>query len=300
MGYTGSMRVSPSLIVPALAATLALGGCGGDDDPTASTGSAAPSTTTAAAGGTTTGSTTATTADGAAAGTPRERIAAISKALADVESYHIQGETTDEDGKATIEGDVDRTGNASISYELGGREIEIRVVSTLAYLRGNRRFWLDSAGGKGGEQGRKAAGALAGRWVKAPVAAAGVGDLLKELSPKQLSRCVGVGLGTLRDGGRTRVDGQEVDVLIDEGDKPGTTPGRLYTARSGPPLPLRVLQTGERRPGGTIDEECSNEDDSSTSSDLRLSRFGEPLEVEAPAGAIEIPSDGGTESPSTS
>lgn len=218
-----------------------------------------------------------------------------------MKSYHFVGETTDEDGEASIEGDVDAAGNAAFTYDLGGREIEVRIVSTLAYMRGNRRFWTDSAGGGGGgPRAEKVADALAGRWVKAPIAAFGVGDLLKELSPKQLSRCVGVGLGTLSDGGRDEVDGQEVDVLVDAGDEPGTTPGRLFTARSGPPLPLRVLQTGKRKPGGKVDEECDEPDSTSTASDLRLSKFDEPLEVQAPAGAIELPSEGGPESPATS
>lgn len=290
------MRVPASLLVPTLAAALALSACGDDDPgPSASTGSA-PAATTGA--GSATAATTTATAGGQ--GTPRERIAAVSKALAGVTSYRVAGTTTDEDGEATIRADVDATGNAAITYALDGREIEVRVVSTLAYMRGNRAFWQDSAGEDGGEQGRKVADALAGRWVKAPIAAAGVGELLKELSPKQLSRCVGVGLGTIRDGGRDEVDGQEVDVLVDAGDRPGTTPGRLYTARSGPPLPLRVLQTGGRRPGGTVDTDCQSEDDTSTASDLRLSRFDEPLEVRAPAGALELPSGGGDESPSTS
>lgn len=211
-----------------------------------------------------------------------------------MKSYHFEGTQTDEDGTAEIEGDVTAAGSTEFDLTMDDATVTFRVIGTTAYLRADAAYWRESAGA----QGDALAERLADRWVKSPSASVGIGELLDELSPRTLAACLAVGNGTLRDGGSADVGGRKADVLIDEGDKPGTTPGRFFTAADGPPLPVRVLQTGKRRPGGTLDPKCSEEDDTSSASDLQFSRFDEPVSIEAPKDAIEIPgADDGTATP---
>lgn len=301
-----TMRAPLPLLVPLAAAALAVTACGGDDtDAGTATGAAAPPSTTAPAppAGTTTAAASAPGDDAAAAEGTAGRLAAVGRALGSVKSYRFSGTETNEDGEATIRGDIDADGNAILAYDLGKSAFEVRVVSTVAYMKANRAFWRAS-GGEQGAKGREAeqvASLLAGKWVKMPLAETGVGASLERLAPRSLARCIDVDLGTLRDGGRAKVGDRAATVLIDEGDKPGTTPGRLFVAASGAPLPLRILQTGKRRPGGTVDERCEDaeDQDTSTASDIRLSRFDVPFEVRAPADAIEFPTGGGSEAPRT-
>ena len=81
-------------------------------------------------------------------------------------------------------------------------------------------------------------------------------------------------------------------VLVDKGNVPGTTPGKLYVATTGDPLPLRAIQTGPQAPGGTPDPRCheTKDDVNSTTrfSDLRLSNYDAKVQIEAPPGAVDL------------
>lgn len=281
-------------LLPLLALPLVLAACGGGDDDggasTASTGAQVTSTGAAPA-------TTSSTATTAGKADPAARLKDVAAAIRKVRSYHIEGDQTDDDGRAEIDGDVSATGDAEITYRLKGGEFEFRILGAEAYLRGNAAYWKSAGGAQGGALAEK----LADRWVKSPASAsADTAELIDQLRPSTLASCVDVGLGTLSDGGRATVGGTATDVIADAGDRPGTTPGKLFIAASGPPLPLRVLQTGKRTPGGKIDPKCQDEDDTSTASDLRLSRFDEPVDIETPKGAIELPDDGSGGAPAPS
>jgi hypothetical protein len=78
-------------------------------------------------------------------------------------------------------------------------------------------------------------------------------------------------------------------VVVDAGDKPGTTPGRLYVATRGESLPLRIESTGATRPGGLSDPRCggsSGVDDSGT--DVTFTSFNRRIRITAPSGAISV------------
>src|SRR5437764_268932 len=77
-------------------------------------------------------------------------------------------------------------------------------------------------------------------------------------------------------------------VAEDQGDRPGTNPGQLYVAASGPALPLRVLQTGPQKPGGSADPTCGGGSDTTKSADVRLSNFDKDVKISAPPGALDL------------
>ncbi|MEV4421465.1 hypothetical protein AB0L40_16000 [Patulibacter sp. NPDC049589] len=254
------------LLIPALLLPLALAACGGSDSD---------------GGGTTSGS----SASGSSSSDVTARLEASSKALAAVKSYHLVASQTDPDGYTTITGDITAEGRASVLVRLGPTALRLKVLPGAAYARGNAEYWTANLG----KDGKAVADRIADTWVKLPASSADVTDLLDGFAPKTLAACLLVGNGTLKAGPQESIDGTPADVLIDAGDQPGTSPSRLLTATSGPPLPLRVVQTGPRRPGGTPDKRCDDPDDRSTASEATLSAFDRPVTVEAPDGAIELP-----------
>ena len=168
---------------------------------------------------------------------------------------------------------------------MGRNVADLVVVDDVTYIKADRAYWLSQ--GKG-PTAAKVAELLAGHWAKLPASAAGgFKDDLEQLSPKGLAECVSRGNGTLRSGGEQTLDGKRVRVLIDEGDKPGTNPGKLYVAADGKALPVRETQTGKQKPGGT-DTRCGDPKSTTTHGDVRISRYDEPVEIKAPADALDL------------
>jgi hypothetical protein len=220
--------------------------------------------------------------------TPAQILADLQRDLAKVRSYHFTG--SEVDGRTTLRlaGDVSAAGRADITIRQGATVARVILLPPAAYIKANAAYWKAN----GGRHGPELADKLAGRWFKTNDRS--LRSLVADLLPKRLASCVSVGTGTLAKGGTSSVAGKRAVVVVDKGDKPGTTPGRLYVTTSAPILPLRILQTGKRRPGGHIDKRCQDANDTSTASDLRFTAFDEPLHIRPPHGALTVPSDNGT------
>jgi hypothetical protein len=75
--------------------------------------------------------------------------------------------------------------------------------------------------------------------------------------------------------------------LSNSGADTGTAPGKLYVAATGPTWLLRSIITGPRKPGGPA--ACANQPgDTPTAADLTLSEFNQPINITAPAGALDL------------
>jgi hypothetical protein len=201
-----------------------------------------------------------------------------------VESLHFAGDNVTPDGREVITGDLSADGRTRFTVTKDGGRAEAVIIAEKGYLRGDRAYW-EQIGAKG-----RSITLLAGRWVEAPKGS-GLEDLGALASPENLAYCLGVDLGTLTSKGTAELDGAPVDVIAVAGDKPGSAPGELSIAAKGPPYVLRALQTGPyREGGGRRDPRCDadNEPDDSTHSDIRLSRFDEPLKITRPANALDL------------
>lgn len=217
--------------------------------------------------------------------TPKQVLADVSRALAAVHSYHLDGTETDKDGKTRLTGDVSTTGRLRFRIDNQGKTLSVIVLRSATYLRANRAFWVSQGHGSGD----RVAAALAGRWVKAtPDIATGLTNLVKQVSPATLAHCVSHNAGTLSKAGTRMLGGRQVIVITDKGDKPGDAPGELYVPTSGPALPPRVTQTGPRKPGGKVDRLCDDPTSTTTASDYRLSRYDKPVKITPPHGAIDL------------
>jgi hypothetical protein len=255
---------SPSRkLAAALLATAALAGCGSDD------------------GGGDSGGGGESSAD------PQTILADAQEALGKVKSFHMEGTGTDkQDGEQKISGDFSLPGKVQIKVESKGTT-EIILADKQVFIRGDKETWE--------AQGlpKEALDLVVDKWVKLPSnASAGIGEFEAYANPDTIGHCLlGKGLGTVVSAGTGEVDGKKVDILEDKGDKPGSSPGKLYVASDGEPLPLRAQQTGPEKPGGKPDPKCGETDsdpDNTTNSDLYISKYNEPVTIEAPADSVDL------------
>jgi hypothetical protein len=223
--------------------------------------------------------------------TPKQIVADAQRNLAKVRSYHFSG--SEVDGKTTtrLAGAVSAAGQAELTIHEGSSSARLILLPHTLYLKANAAYWK----AHGGSQGAKAADKLAGRWFKTNDAS--LKGLIEQLTPKHVAMCLTVGTGTLERGGTSSANGKRAVVVIDRGDKPATTPGRLYVSATAPILPLRAVQTGKRKPGGHVDTRCEDKTDTSRASDLRFSAFDKTLHIHAPHGAIALPSGSSSGTP---
>ena len=74
-------------------------------------------------------------------------------------------------------------------------------------------------------------------------------------------------------------------MIIDKGDRPGSTPGKLFVATTGEPLPLRTLATGKQRPARKKDPECNDATRSGPGDETNFSRYNESPDITRRPGA---------------
>jgi pimeloyl-ACP methyl ester carboxylesterase len=249
-----------------VAVAAAVGGCGGGGR--------------AASRGTSTGA--------GLAGEPAARILAAAEAAIDqVHSFHLQA-TAVIPGTTVLESTyLKLPGVATLAEQNGSDTLDLRAIAGTIYFRGNRAYYASS-----GVTGAELA-TLPGRWVSAtPAQLPTAGGLLALTHPATLGLCLlGQHLGTLSVGGTSSVDGRRAVVLLDAGDLPGSAPGRIYIAATGPPLPLRLTRTGPARPGGTSDAVCDEPASQLvSSSDEFITGVNAPLIITAPTGAVSLSS----------
>ena len=253
------LRTAPLLLLAAVAA-----GCGG-----AGTGART--------------ATTGTTSPALSERSPRAVLNAMADALERVDSYRMTGTESDKDGTTRVSSDVAGSGDLRIRLEHAGSVATLLVVDGTTYVRANRVFWRSTSGAD-----PRVAPLLAGRWVLLPAPMAGdLAETIAQSRPKNLAYCARLPAGTLTHRGSASVGGRPVVVIADKGDRPGDAPGEISIAATGPPLPLRIRQTGPTPAGGERDPRCTSANDTTTASDLRLSRFGVPVHLTAPRAVID-------------
>ncbi len=263
-GWLKARTVAVACCVVAVAA--AVGGCGGG-------GRAASRSTSTGAG---------------LAAEPAGRILAATEAAIDqVHSFHLQATAVIPGTTVSESTYLQLPGVATLAEQNGSDTLDLRAIAGRIYFRGNRAYYA-STGVTGAELAT-----LPGRWVSAtPAQLPTAGGLLALTHPATLGLCLlGQHLGTLSVGGTASVDGRRAVVLLDAGDRPGSAPGRIYIAATGPPLPLRLTRTGPARPGGTSDGVCDEPASQLvSSSDEFITDVNAPLTITAPTGAVSLSS----------
>lgn len=225
-------------------------------------------------------------ADGLSGSTsPQDALSQARTALGKVSNLAVSGTESEKDGSSMkLSGTFTSSGPADIVIREGKATAHLIALPKAVYIRGNLAYWKATVGKKDGS----IASRLAGKWIKESAkagadATSGLGDL----SPKHIGSCLDSHVGTLTNKGEKTVGGRKVIVLADAGDKPGTAPGELWLDEA-TALPVREVQTGPAKAGGTKDATCDGDDwpSTTTKSDLSLSKFGKAPKVVAPKGAV--------------
>jgi hypothetical protein len=230
--------------------------------------------------------------NGVARKSANQIVADVERALTQVHSFHLDGVQVDADtGPTAITGDVALPGRIRIRLAQGNQVASVVSINRTVYLMANAAYWAAHT--------KRAAvvNLLANRWILVPPAVSNsdFGSLLALSNQKTFAKCFIGRHGTLTAAGTTIEAHQPVVILKDKGDVPGDSPGEAYIATTGPPLPVRLIQTGPEKPGGTPDVACgesSAHPDTTTSGDLRLSRFNLPVQIAAPQNALVVPGQG--------
>ena len=203
-------------------------------------------------------------------------------ALRKVKSFHVEATQRNGNKVSKVSADLELPTKLRLAIQEAPKSASIIGVDGSVYIKANEAYWKE-------QQGGEAAAQLADKWLKSPSSTTALEDLTKGIDPQTLSDCLAKDHGTIEKGGTETVDGQEAVVLIDKGDRPGTTPGKLYVAATGEPLPLRTIATGNQRPGGSPDPRCDEDNRRARKGDeAKFGRYDESLDIKAPPGAVEI------------
>lgn len=175
---------------------------------------------------------------------------------------------------------------ANVAFAQGSASAALILLGPAVYIKANSTFYQQNGG-----LPPAAAKLIVDRWLKLPAAAVrGTAGLIKGLDVATLGRCLGENpdRGTLSVAGTTTVDGRPAVVVLDHGDRPGSTPSKLYVASTGTPFPLRAVATGAQRPGGHPDPQCNSGGDPTASGDqLTFSGYNQTLNITAPPNAVD-------------
>jgi hypothetical protein len=267
------MTTRNGVIVLACLCLGALAGCGssGNEHPANTSGSGGASSSPAQS--------SSASSQGEASKSAKQILADAAGALKNAHGYVLHGTLTDEGRPIQLKIVAASAKSLELSLSGGGANAELIALPTADYVRANAAFWQPRVGQR--------AAAIANRWIQIPPAgAAGMTASLGRFAPATLARCLAEDHGDISVAGKTTVDGHPAVVLKDAGNAPGSAPGTLAVATSGPPYPLRATATAGQRAGGHVDV-CNDGKASKTHGTLTLSHFGTVPPIKAPPHAIK-------------
>jgi hypothetical protein len=178
---------------------------------------------------------------------------------------------------------IERPRDIAMKLQRGSESVLVTVTGGSAYMKANSSFWEHAAHARG-----PALGLVAGRWLEVSPHE-GFEGLYKSLNASKWARCLTEDHGTLSVDGIATTGGQPAVVLVDHGDRPGTAPGKLYVAASGPPWPLRAVATGLPRPGAEPSGECAESGEPvRPGQELTFSDYDHDFGIAAPPGAVPL------------
>lgn len=213
-------------------------------------------------------------------------------ALRSAKTFHLAAKSNSTGADALgIDIDLVSGGSARGTVTTGGASARIVASGGKFYIQG-RDFWNKFGG-------PEAATVVGDRWAILPSNADTTGFLIF-VNSDTLATCLAVSHGTLSKGGSATVDGQGAVVLVDEGDKPGTTPAKLYVATTGTAYPIRLESTGTTSAGATPGgDKCNTGGGSSGSSSsngggiFTLSQFNATVTITPPPNPLDLSTLGG-------
>jgi hypothetical protein len=225
-------------------------------------------------------STTSTSTQSALGKSPKQLVADASIALRQAHGFTVQGSIVQ--GAHRVELKIAETSATTIRLSIvAGKTSEQLVrVPGGSYFRANRTFWAVHRSPQAAQ--------LANRWIELPMATSrSFTASLGALAPDTLARCLTEDHGTLSIAGTTTIEHRRAIVVKDAGNAPGSAPGTLAIAATGPPYPLALRVTGGQRAGGRIDV-CNQGKATKETGMLTLEQFGHVPTITAPTNPLTL------------
>ena len=217
-------------------------------------------------------------ANGEASKSPKQILADAASALRGASGFELQG--TQSEGGKTLRVRLLASGQSvDMAASIGTAAYEMLRVPTGFYVRANSSFWTQRLGTRGA--------ALADRWIETSDSA--LSSVLGHFAPATMARCLTEDDGTLTVTGTASIDGRPAIVIRDAGNVPGSAPGTLAVAATGPPYPLRLIQAGSQRAGGRVDICNDGHATGYETGSITFGHFNEVPPLEPPADAIQTP-----------
>jgi hypothetical protein len=187
-----------------------------------------------------------------------DALAKVQSAAKDVSSVHVAGSVSEQGQSISL--DVHAGHDSGVgTLTINGGTLEIRLLEGTAYVKGEAETFT-----KLGASATQAQ-LVGGKWLKSSADGGEFAAFTEFLDVDSLFESLLKPDGEVKTGETTTIDGEEVLALVDSADS-----GKLYVATHGDPLPLRVEKGGEG--GGKVD----------------FTDYGDDIDVEVPAGAIDI------------
>jgi len=219
---------------------------------------------------------------GEAAKSPGQIARDTAAATKSLRSFRLDGTLTDAEGFGRVTAEVAGPGRIHVALRRASTTFEVIALGSETYLKASGSYYAGLPGLSSSQIGK-----LSDRWVKVPTSE---DPGLRAGAARATNISVEVGCWAarqhgLRLAGTGRVAGRPAVIVANDGSAPGSAPGKVYVATSGPAWPLRAIVTGPRRPGGT--GACAEESSKQTS-DITVSAFNQPIHLSAPAGALDL------------
>ncbi len=219
---------------------------------------------------------------GEAAKSPSRIAQDAAAATRSLRSFRLEGGLTDAQGFGRLTAEVAGPGKLHLALRRASSAIDVITLGPETYLKASRDYYAALPGLTSAQMAT-----LADRWVRLPTSA----DRSLQTGVARATNielevgCWAARKRGLSVAGTGSVAGRPAVIVANDGSAPGSAPGRVYVATSGPAWPLRAIITGPRQPGGT--GACTEESTKQTS-DITISEFNQPIHLAAPAGALDL------------
>jgi hypothetical protein len=188
----------------------------------------------------------ASSGGGEAAKSPRQVLADATAALKRLNSFRLNGSVTDSQGIESFRVAVAGAGRLQAVLRRASGTVEFVVLGGEVYLNATRGYWTSED-----RMTSAQAAILADRWLKLPLSDNQGFEAAVRITglPGVFAKCwegwearTGARSASSTVVGKGSVNRRAAVILSNNGSQPGSAPGRMYVAASGPAWPERIAQ----------------------------------------------------------
>lgn len=219
---------------------------------------------------------------GEAGKSPQQIAADAVAATKRLHSFRLDGTITQTGGTMRLAGAVAGPGRMSFSERRASDGVQVIALGGVTYMKASRAYYSAQPKLTPVQVAR-----YADQWLKLPTTSdpSFAAALARDTNLSIELRCWAARRRGLSVAGTGSVDGRAAVILASDGSAPGSAPGRVYVAATGPAWILRAVVAGPRKPGGSA--ACA-EPATTDTSDITISHFNEPVALAAPPSALDL------------